>query len=287
MDGNKARDLKDPIINNSFLQQNWILFLPVMMMASSKIPEVLNFSKVDTMELEKKIRLLNRIKGYMKPEEQNILHRSEMILHIVVKVKSLMEISKMQNHETKYHSLSLDDRKRYMLMDIAEFVDDEKRDVIHKAIELNLKANMMGSKIKELQQLSSAEVSIETIEKYIEIFEPLVEGDIKSKTKELKILIGFLKLMKSISSKEKIDEMDIVNMVKPMVNDEQGESLMKMMQIFKALSTISNEASEKEAGKDLPQLQIGSNEEKKQTANDELSFEYEEKEAQENIDNPL
>ncbi|KAB3532872.1 hypothetical protein F8154_11325 [Alkaliphilus pronyensis] len=251
MDSNKTSDQRDPIINNSFIQKNWLLLVPAIMMASKKIPEAFNLNDVDTGKLEKKIRLLNRIKGYMSPEEQIVLHRSEVILHIIVKVKSLMDISRMQNHETKYHSLSVEDRKRYMLMDIAEFVEDEKRDVIHRAIELNLKANMMGTKVKEIQGLSN-EITIENLERYIQVFEPLLEGDLKNKTREVKVLLGFLKLMKAVSNKETIDEMDMLNIIKPMVNEEQGESLIKMIQIVKALSEIGNEESKGQNNKELP-----------------------------------
>jgi len=247
MESRGAGDQKDHIINIGFLSNNWVLILPIIMVLFQKLPDLMKINEIQEDKLEKKIKLLNRIKGYMLEEEQGVVHRAEIILHIVVKLKGLLEISQLQKVETKYHSLSFDDRKRYMLMDIAEFVEDDKREAAHRAIELNLKTNMMGTKLKEIKEMGTEGITIETVEKYIELFEPLLEGELKSKSKEIKTLMGILRLVKSMEKKEKIDEMDIIQLIKPFVNEEQGESMMKMIQIFKAISTIGNEEQDKES----------------------------------------
>lgn len=246
MESRSPGDQRDHIINISILQNNWFLFLPIIVMLFQKMPNIIRINEIDEDKLEKKIKLLNRIKGYMLEEEQGIVHRAEMILHIVVKLKGLLEISQIQKVETKYHSLSYEDRKRYMLMDISEFVEDEKREAIHRAIELNLKTNMMGSKLKEIKEMGTEGITIETVEKYIELFEPLLEGEVKEKSQEIKTLVGMLKLVKSMEKKEKIDETDVLQLLKPFVSQEQGESMMRMIQIFKAISTINNEDQGKE-----------------------------------------
>ncbi|KAB3529026.1 hypothetical protein [Alkaliphilus serpentinus] len=239
IEGNENR--MDHIINISVIKKNWFLFVPVLVMLFQKMPDLIRISEIEEDKLSKKIKLLNRIKGYMLEEEQGIVHRAEMVLHIILKLKGLFEISQLQKVETKYHALSFEDKKRYMLMDIAEFVEDEKREVIHRAIELNLKTNMMGSKLKEIQELGTEGITIEAVEKYIELFEPLLEGEIKAKSHEMKTLMGMLKLVKSMEKKKKIDEMDIIQILQPFVSEEQKESLTKMVQILKVISSMGNE----------------------------------------------
>ena len=220
------------------IQPTWLWILPIFLLLFRGGTNKLDIKSIEASSLEKKAKLLERIKGYMNSEEQIIIHRAEMLLHIMLKVKGLLELPELLSAETRSHTLSFNDRKRHMLMDISEFVDEDKREVIHKAIDLHLKASTMENKIQEIKSLNSTQLSIDTIEKYIDIFDPLLEGDLKNKTKELRILAGILKLMKSLDKKEKLDEMDIIEIIKPFMNSEQGEQLGKMIQIFKAVSSI-------------------------------------------------
>ncbi len=220
-------------------QPTWLWILPIFLLFMGGRSNKLNVREIETASLEKKAKLLGRIKGYMNSEEQMVIHRAEMLLHIILKAKDLIELPEVLGAETTYHTLSFNDRKRHMLMDISEFVDDEKREVIHRAIDLHTKASTMESKIKEIQNLANAPISIDNLEKYIEVFDPLLEGELRNKTKELRVLVGILKLIKSLNKKEKIDETDIFEIAKPFLSKEQGDQLSKMIQIFKAVSSIS------------------------------------------------
>lgn len=241
------------------MQPTWLWILPIFLLIFRGGTSKLNIKEIEASSLEKKAKLLGRIKGYMNSEEQLVIHRAEMLLHIILKVKGLLELPELMGVETRSHTLSFNDRKRHMLMDISEFVDEDKREVIHKAIDLHLKASTMESKIKEIQNLSSSQISIDTLDRYIDIFDPLLEGDLKNRTKELRVLAGILKLMKSLDKKEKLDELDIIEIIKPFMNQEQSEQLGKMIQIFKAVSTIGESNQQNvtppEAEKNVPAIE--------------------------------
>ncbi len=250
MDNKKEiNDLGNEINVNSF-SVNWLWLIPILMLYLKKGSEKLNIFKIETESLDNKVKLLNRIKGYMSSEEQLIIHRAEMLLHIISKVKAMMETPDILS-ATTYSSLSLADKKRNMLMDISEFVDEEKRGVIHKAIDLHLKANHVEGKIKEIQSLETSQINIESIEKYIELFDPILEGQLKNKTKELKVLMGVLKLMKSLEKKDQFNEMDLIEIITPFVGDEQREQMTKMIQLVKVFSTIGNDNTTENSIDDL------------------------------------
>ncbi|GAB6086947.1 hypothetical protein [Alkaliphilus crotonatoxidans] len=239
----KDRELALEDKKQASVQPTWLWILPILLLFIGGKSNKLNVREIEAMSLEKKAKLLGRIKGYMDSEEQLVIHRAEMLLHIILKVKELMELPGLIGAETKYHTLSYTDRKRHMLMDISEFVDDEKREVIHKAIDLHMKASLMENKIRELQDLANTPLSIDQLDKYIDVFDPLLEGELKDKTKELRVLVGILKLVKSLSSKQKLDESDIFEIAKPFLSKEQGEQLNKMIQIFRAVSSIGEGSS--------------------------------------------
>jgi|GEM_PF-3252252 len=232
----------DNILN--LQNQNILLYLlPILYFVMKKGPSTLSFSGIDHVSLEKKTKLLNRIKGYMSPEEQSILHRAETILLTLARIKSVFEGPELRGAQTYYNSLSVDERKRNMLMDISEFVDHDRREAIYKAVELHTKAREVEDRLGRARSMSSNEVSIDTIERYIDVFDPILEGDLKQRSLELRKIIGMLKLMKSIGSKNSIDEMDLIEAVKPFMPPEQAESLGRMIQIVKAVSTIGNDTN--------------------------------------------
>ncbi len=243
MSNENQNSVKDNNIFN-FSSQNMLIFLlPVLFLTMKKGAGTLSFSEIDHVGLEKKTKLLNRIKGYMSPEEQSIVHRAETILLTVAKVKSIFEGPEVRGAETHYNSLSLDDRKRNMLMDISEFVDDERREAIYKAVEIHSKARTMQDRLGRLQTLSNNDVTIDTIESYIDAFDPILEGELKNKAVELRKIIGILKLLKTVNNKNGVNEMDLIDAVKSFMPAEQAESLGRMLQIVKAVSTIGNEAN--------------------------------------------
>ena len=258
MNKENANTIKSDNIFGIQNQSMWLLIIPILFLAMKKGPGTLSFNDIDHVSLEKKTKLLNRIKGYMSPEEQSIIHRAETILFTVAKIKSIFEGPDIMAAETQFHSLSLDERKRNMLMDISEFVDNERREVIYKAVELHSKAKVMEDRLGRIQSFSNNEISIDTIEKYIEAFDPILEGELKNKSQEIRKIIGMLKLMKSISSKNGLNELDLIDAVKPFMQAEQAESLGRMIQIVKAVSTIGNEVANNNADKntiEAPELQ--------------------------------
>lgn len=228
--------------NNSF-PSNWLWLLPILMLYLRKGSTKLNIYEIDTNSMEKKARLLNRIKGYMSSEEQLIIHRTEMLLQIISKVKVMMETPDILNSST-YSSLSIEDKKKNMLLDISEFVDADKQDIIYKSIDVHSKIHHMGNKLQEIKSLDTQSITIETVEKYIELFDPILEGQLQGRTKELKALVGVIKLFKSMETKGQLDETDLIEIIKPFVSQEQGDQLTRMIQLVKVFSAINNESSE-------------------------------------------
>lgn len=223
-----------------------LLFIPFVLLLIKRGTDKFNISQIDVTSLERKSRLLNRIRGYMEPEEQDIVYRAEIILQIIGKLKYLLEGSEMRNAEVRYNSLSLEDRRRNMLLDLSEYIHEDKRDIIYKAVDMDIKAKKMQKKLKDVKDMQENEISVESMDKYIEVFEPVLEGELKGKVKELRKLLMVLKLVKSVEKKEKIDETDIIEAIEPFLDDQQGEALKKMVQIFKAISNIGNEDTNKD-----------------------------------------
>lgn len=235
---------KSDNIFNFHGQNIWLLLLPALFFLMKKKSGTISFSEIDHAALEKKTKLLNRIKGYMSPEEQVIVHKAETILFTAAKIKSIFDGPDVTGAQTHFHSLSVEERKKNMLMDISEFVDHERREAIYKAVELHSKAKTMEALLDRIQPLSANELSIETIERYIDAFDPILEGDLRSRSKELRKIIGVIKLIKSLNNKNGLNEMDLIEAVKPFMQSEQAENIGRMLQIIKAVSTIGNEASE-------------------------------------------
>ena len=188
-------------LNESHIKLVGIMFLFFLLTSNKKSPSKFNFKEIDDVELEKKCRLLNRIKGYMSPEEQYVVHRAEAVLEILGKVKSLIEGPELHSAEVQYHSLSLEERKRNMLLDLSKHMEGEHRDIIHTAIDLDIKARSIEKKIRELNELAKNGITLENVEKLVELVEPLLEGEIKSKTKDIKKITGMFRLMKSMEEK--------------------------------------------------------------------------------------
>jgi len=213
--------------------------------------------EIESATLEKKAKLLGRIKGYMNSEEQLIIHRAEMLLHTIQRLKSFMELPDALEAQTTYHHLSHEEKIRNMLMDLSEFAEPDKREVIQKAINLNMKAKVMEGRVQELQQLSVNPLGLETLEHYIRIVEPILEGGTKDRTKDLKVLVGLLKGIKVMQERKTLDEMTIFEMVKPFIGDEQGQQLERMIKLFKAVSSLGDAKGEgSETGRLLDEAQV-------------------------------
>ncbi|SDK22128.1 hypothetical protein [Natronincola ferrireducens] len=229
-------------INEGHIKLVGIMFLLFLLTSNKKSPSrfSLNLKEVDDIEIEKKCRLINRIKGYMNPEEQYVLHRAETILQIIGKVKLLLESPGLHSAEVKYPSLSLEDRKRNMLLDLSKHMEEEHRDLIHTAIDLDIKARTVEKKLRELNDLTKEGINLENIEKLIDLVEPIIEGEIKDKVKDLKKITTMFKLIKSVDEKGTLNENDLMEIIASYVEPQQRESLMKMMQIAKAVSSTMN-----------------------------------------------
>lgn len=223
------------------IQPNWFVFFLFLLFISRKDTNKLGFQEINLMDLDKKTKLLNRIKGYMDPEEQNIVHNAEVILQIIKNVKVLMEPPQVATAGVRYSSLSLEDRKRNMLIDLSEFLEDEKKMLVHQAVDFDVKVKTLEKKLKELHKVSQDGDHIANIYDYIEVFEPLLAEEVKEKLFEFKKLASMLKVISSLKNKDKIDETAIMEIIQPFIHKDQRDSLMRMVQIFKAVSSMSNE----------------------------------------------
>lgn len=222
------------------IQPNWLVFFLFLLFISRKDLKKLGFKEMNLLDLEKKSKFLNRIKGYMDPQEQHIIHSAETVIDIVKSMKLLSEPTHMGAAGVTYSSLSLEERKRNMLMDLSEFLQDETKMLIHQAVGFDEKVKTLEKKLKELHVLSQNTDNKLQINDYIDVFEPLLADEIKEKIFEFKKLISILKVISTMKNKDKIDELDIIEMIQPFVHKEQSESLMNMLQIFKAVSSMSN-----------------------------------------------
>ncbi|AOY76649.1 hypothetical protein [Clostridium formicaceticum] len=236
-----------------------LIFLFFLLTSVKKPINKFSLTELDDIELEKKCRLLNRIKGYMSKEEQYVVHRAEVILQIIGKLKLLLESPQLHSAEVAYHSLSLEERKRNMLLDLSKHMEGDQREIIHTVIDLDMKTKTIEKKLRELSEVTQSGINLENIEKFIEIVEPLLGGEIKDKTKDIKKITGMFKLIKSLEEKGTLNEEDLLHIISPYIEPQQRDSLMRMMQIAKAVSgslnnppsSEANSPSQKEENKEI------------------------------------
>lgn len=234
------------VLNEGHIKFIGFIFLFLLLNFNKRSSKRLSLADIDETELDKKCKLLNRIKSYMNGEEQYVLHRAEVILQIIGKAKFLLEGSQLNTFEVEYNSLSLADRRKNMLLDLSKHMEEKDREMIYTAIDLDMKARTIEKKIKELQVLAKEGINIQNVEKIIEVVEPLLEGEIRDRTKEIKKITGIMKIIKAIDEKGSIDEMDLMEAVSAYIPSEQRDTLMKMMQIAKAVGSTMNKEVEKE-----------------------------------------
>lgn len=180
---------------SSQAQSNWLLFFLFLLFICHKNTNKLNFQEIDPIDLNKKSKLLSRIKGYMDPQERYVIHSAEIILQIIARIKTLIDLPQTETSEMGYSTLSLEDKKRNMLTDLSEFLENE-------------------------------------------ISEPMLADEAKEKAVELKKLASILKIISSLKSREKMNELDIMEVVQPFVDKEQEDSLMRMIQTFKVMDDM-------------------------------------------------
>ncbi|MDI9476997.1 MAG: hypothetical protein WBI21_02170 [Natronincolaceae bacterium] len=132
---------------NSQTQPNWLPFFLFLLFVYCKDANKLNFQEVNMVNLGKKSQLLNRIKGYMNPQEQYVIHSAEIILQIIAKIKTLMDLSQTGTAEIAHSVLSLEDKKRNMLTDLSRFLEDEISELVSEG--------EAEEKIVELKKLAS------------------------------------------------------------------------------------------------------------------------------------
>lgn len=225
------------------IQPNWLLFFLFLIFLSRSDTKKLGFQGMNLVDLDKKTKFLNRIKGYMDPQEQYIVHSAETILQIIRNVKVLMEPPQIASAGVRYSSFSLEDRKRNMLMDLSEFLEDEKKMLVHQAVDFDVKIRTLEKKLKEIHSLSQNGNHMANIHEYIEVFEPILADEVKEKVSEFKKLASIISVIGTLRNKEKISEMDIVEIIQPFIHKDQRDSLMRMVQIFKAVTSMSDDTT--------------------------------------------
>ena len=82
-----------------------------------------------------------------------------------------------------------------------------------------------------------------------------MDKEITEKVNEGKRLLSMLKLYKSIEEKGTINELDIIEMVKPYIAEEQRENLSRMIGIMKVVSSMGNNEKTKEDDKNILESQ--------------------------------
>lgn len=224
-------------------QPNWLLFFLFLLFISQKDTKKLTLREMNLVDLDKKTKFLNRIKGYMDPQEQYIVHSAETLLQIIKNIKMLIEPPQIASAGVRYSSLSFEDRKRNMLMDLSEFLEDEKKIVVHQAVDFDVKIRTIEKKLKEIHNLSQDGNSIANISEYIEVLEPILADEVKEKIYEFKKLASIVNIIGTLKNKDRINEMDILEIIQPFIPREKRDSLMRMVQIFKAISSMSDDSS--------------------------------------------
>ena len=241
------------------VQPNWLLFFLFLIFLSRNDTKKLGLQGMNLVDLDKKSKFLNRVKGYMDPEEQHIVHSAETVLQIIKNVKVLTEPPRIASAEVRYSSFTLEDRKRNLLMDLSEFLEDEKKLLVHQAVDFDVKVRTLEKKLNEISTLSQKGNHLANIHEYIEVFEPLLTDEVKEKVGEIKKLTSVMNVINTLRSKNKISELDIVEIIQPFIHKDQRESLMRMVQIFQVVSSMKNDDEEmldvKEVNSDSLELQ--------------------------------
>ncbi len=231
---------------NLLIQENWLLFFLFLIFISNNDTKKMNVKEMDIIDLDKKVKFLNRIKGYMNSDEQYVLQSAETLIHIIRNIKILMDPPKIASAGVKYSSLSVEDRKRNMLMDISEFLEDEKKVLVHKAVDFDFKIKTLEDRLNKIQSVSKENTAVANISQYIDVFEPLLDNEIKVKAHELKKLISVISLIGNLKNKDSFDEMDIVKLIEPLVDEEKKESLTRMIQMFQIVNSMNKETVDKD-----------------------------------------
>lgn len=231
---------------NLLIQENWLLFFLFLIFISNNDTKKMNVKEMDIIDLDKKVKFLNRIKGYMNSDEQYVLQSAETLIHIIRNIKILMDPPKIASAGVKYSSLSVEDRKRNMLMDISEFLEDEKKILVHKAVDFDFKIKTLEDRLNKIQSVSKENTAVANISQYIDVFEPLLHDEIKVKAHELKKLISIISLIGNLKNKDSFDEMDIIKLIEPLVDEEKKESLTRMVQMFQIVNSMNKETVDKD-----------------------------------------
>lgn len=226
---------------NLKIQSNWLLFFLFLLFIYRKDMNKLNFQEIDLIDLDKKSELLNRIRGYLDPQEQHIVHSAEIILQIIAKIKILMDLPQIGASEVRYSALNLKDRKRSMLMDLSEFLEDEKKLLVHKVVDFDAKVLALEKELGGVHELSQGRNSMSDINNYIEIFESVLAGGAEENTAEFKKLASILKIINVLKSKEKIKETDIIEFIYPFIEEERENFLMRMNRTYENIDDVSDE----------------------------------------------
>ncbi|MFW5647974.1 MAG: hypothetical protein ACOCG5_02710 [Candidatus Alkaliphilus sp. MAG34] len=181
--------------HGSQVQSNWLLFFLFLLFVCRKDTGKSGFQGMDPIDLDKKSRLLNKIKGYMSPQDQYIIHSAEIVLQIIAKVKTLLDLPQTEMLKMEDATPNPEDKKYDMLAGLGEFLEGE-------------------------------------------ISESLLTNDTKEKTVELKKLTSVLGIIDNLRGKKKMSKSEIMEIVRPFVDKEQEDSLMRMVQAFGAMDDM-------------------------------------------------
>ena len=229
--------------NKSNTRSFWLFFVIAITYFLKEGVKIFDFNSIDATNLEKKTKMLNRVRNYMNPAEQDIIYKAEMIIHMMKTLKELSLAPNFKDAETMYTTLSFGDRKRQMMMDISEFLSSDSKKNVDIAMNIYEKANKFGSKFQAIKENSNEEINIDTIEGYVELIDPLVDEGLREKVKDLKKVFNMLRTMKLFDKKNNINDFndgDIFKMIEPFVDEDQKEMAHKFIQIFKAVSSMDN-----------------------------------------------
>ncbi|ABW18736.1 hypothetical protein [Alkaliphilus oremlandii] len=226
------------------IQPNWLLFFLFLIFLSRNDTKKLDMERMSLADLDKKAKFLNRIKGYMEPEEQYVLHGAETILQIIKNLKVLTDPPRIAAAGVRYPSLTLEDRKRNLLIDISEFLEDEKKLLVHQAVDFDIKVKTLEKKLKEIHSISQKGNFLSNIHEYIEVVEPLLTLDAQEKAADLKKLLSVVNVVGTLRNKENFEVLDIVELVQPFIPKEQRESLGKMVQLFQIVNAVQSDVPE-------------------------------------------
>ncbi len=210
---------------DSQIQSNLLLFCLFLFFMYRKDIDKLSLQKIDLDDLDRKSELLEKMRGYMDPQEQYIIHSAEIILQIISKMKTLVDLPRTETSEARYSAPGLEDKRRRMLVDLSEFLDDEKKMLIHQMVDFDAKFKVLEKELKELQKSSRDRGSAVDINDYIRTLEPIFADEAGKELAEFKKLASILKIINNLKNKEKMDESDIMGIIQPLVGGGQKDSL--------------------------------------------------------------